>query len=60
MDQYERDLYEESGIVGAVKAQRLRLLGHVMRMRSDRGSKMAFDRKPEGARKRWCEYVKRI
>ena len=47
-----RDLYGEANIVAAVKAQRLRWLGHVVRMINDRGPKMALERKLEGVRRR--------
>lgn len=42
-----------------MKAQGLTLLGYVMRMKSDRNPKMAFERKPVRTRKRWCEDVGR-
>ena len=47
-----RDLYGEADIVAAVKAQTWRRLGHVVRMRSDRGPEMSLKRKPEGVRRR--------
>ena len=47
-----RDVYGEADIVAAVKAQKLRWLGHVVRMRSDRDPKMATERKPGGVRRR--------
>ena len=50
---------DRADIVSAEKVQRLRWLGHVVRMRSDRGPKMALERKPEGVRRReeWYEGV---
>lgn len=58
-----KNLYKDPDIISTIKTQRIKWLGHLIRMRNDRGPKMAYERKPEGRRKRgrprkrWSEDV---
>ena len=57
------DIYQEKDVVTVVKSQRMKLLGHVHRMQSNRLLKRAMEGKPGGRRNRgrprtrWLEDV---